>query len=377
MRSVELRNAIAGKLEQLERLMQAHPERRRDLAQDCAARGEPRPFPALILRRDVDIHADEVPERKATGVMEPEERLLEQLSAMIDTLETLNPITPTLSFGHGPGTLAASFGIQVDAELGYQPRGSLPLEKVLAQGMPDPEQSGFLPEIRRDIAAAHDLTPPWIKIGLPDMQGPFNIAHMILGDRVFIAPLEEPEAFHAFMEMITGFFLDVQDRICSWIDLERFRQFPPSSARICECSVNLVSAAFYRKHVLPYDRLIAGHFGSVAIHPCSGPHVFRVTLSELPVSYTEAGFVDRAAAGAISVDDALTEIGQRPVILGIGQELPLGREEAFIQRDLDRARMNSRLLFSYTGMHWKKSDDEMMRAMHQRLDDYWRRSVIG
>jgi hypothetical protein len=57
--------------------------------------------------------------------------------------------------------------------------------------------------------------------------------------------------------------------------------------------------------------------------------------------------------------------------LAIGQELPEGKEEEFIRRDLDRYADNPRLLFCYTGMHWRIKDRSKIRAIHRRLDAYW------
>jgi hypothetical protein len=138
----------------------------------------------------------------------------------------------------------------------------------------------------------------------------------------------------------------------------------------------MMSAKAYEEHVLPHDLRIARHRGRASIHPCSGPHVFRATLRNIPnVVYCEAGFIEKAYASSISVEDALRQIGDRPIILCIGQELPDGREEEFIRRDLDRARTNPRLLFAYTGMHWRSKDQERIRRMHLRLDDYWERNI--
>ena len=88
---------------------------------------------------------------------------------------------------------------------------------------------------------------------------------------------------------------------------------------------------------------------------------------------TEAGFIARTAAGAISVDEALGAIGDRPILLLIGQELPPGQECEFIRRDLDRYAENPRLLFSYTGMHWRRKDRPHIRDIHRRLDAAWSR----
>ena len=242
--------------------------------------------------------------------------------------------------------------------------------------MPDPETSGVLPEIREDIETIQRYTPDWVQIGLPDMQGPFNIAHVLLGEEAFIAPYEEPEKFADLMTLITDFFIAVHERLCRWIDPARLPAFPVIVHRIAECSVNLISSAMYLEHVLPADRRIAKYYGQVAVHPCSGPHVFHATLSNLPnVCYQEAGYIEKTCAGAISVTAALEAIGERPMILNIGEELPLGGEEAVIRAHFNLARRSPRLLFGYTGMYWTRDDEPLMRDLHLRLDDYWETEV--
>jgi len=368
-------DTISAAVEEIGAALDAHPERRMDLAEQAVLAGEPRQFPVLRINFGPDGETPTVP--TIPPVYSAEERLLNSLKGMTGSLELLNPIQPRLGLGKGPGTLPASFGIKLAAALGYTPSGERQIDEVLAEGMPDPETSGILPEIREDIEAALSLTPEWIEIGPPDMQGPFNIAHMILGTEAFELPLIEPGKFNEFMTIVTDFFLEVWANVRRWAGPQRFPNFPNQTCRIAECSLNMVSTQMYLEHVLPHDRRVAEAFGQVAIHPCSGPHVFSETLANLPVVYTEAGEIPKAFAGSIGVDEALAEIGDRSIILSIGQELPEGREEEFIRRDLDRAPGNSRLLFCYTGMHWRERDAEKIRQMHSRLDEYWARKVWG
>ena len=136
--------------------------------------------------------------------------------------------------------------------------------------------------------------------------------------------------------------------------------FPADVNRIAECSVNLISPDLYAEHVLPHDQRIAAYYGQVAVHPCSGPHVFHATLRGLPgVVYQEAGFIEKTCAGSIGVMEALEAIGERPIILSIGEELPPGREEAVIRAHFDLARRNPRLFFNYTGMYWTRDDEPL------------------
>ncbi|MHB9025653.1 MAG: uroporphyrinogen decarboxylase/cobalamine-independent methonine synthase family protein [Armatimonadota bacterium] len=367
---------ITAATEELAAQLAAHPERNSDLAHEYVLRGEPRPYPVFYLWRQADIDAGEGMVRQAPPVRNAEERLLDKLRGATRGLANHNPISARFGIGKGTGTLPASFGIFLDPELGYTPKGSRPLDEVLAEGMPDPETSGIIPEMREDIETTKRLTPDWVGINLPDMQGPFNIAHMILGDEAFFAPYEEPEKFRQLLDIISDFWLAVHANLRKWIGEARFASHPAFSTRITECSVNMVSTDMYLEHILPHDLKIARAFGAIAVHPCSGPHVFHATLNNLPnVVYHEAGFIAKTAAGSITPDEALAAIGDRPIILSIGQELPEGEEEEFIRRDLDRAKTNPRLTFGYTGMHWKTADEAMIREMHLRLDAYWEERV--
>ncbi|HEY3375890.1 MAG TPA: hypothetical protein VGL77_00215 [Armatimonadota bacterium] len=369
---------IAAAIAQVAETLAAHPERRSDLAEEYILRGETRPYPAFYMWRAPDIDAGEHLTQPLPPATTPEERLLRSLRGMTGSLAMLNPIRPVVNLGKGTGTLPSSFGIMLDPALGFTPKGNRPMREVLAEGMPDPETSGIIPDMRADIEAVQRLTPEWVKIALPDMQGPFNIAHMILGDEVFFAPYEEPEEFAAFLTMVTDFFIALHGRLQSWIEPARRVAFPQNNCRVAECSVNMVSKDIYLEHVLPHDQRIATYYGRIAVHPCSGPHVFSATLDNLPnVVYTEAGYIEKAFAGSIRVADAMEALGGRPIILGIGEELPADWDEAerTVQRYFDYAKTNPRLTFGFTGMYWKKGTEDQIRALHLRLDQYWHDNV--
>lgn len=255
----------------------------------------------------------------------------------------------------------------------YAPAFNRTIDQILAEPPPDTANSGLFPEMHARIELIKAQVPARFKIGFPGLQGPFNIAHAIAGSDVFMTPGDDPAKWHALMERITTFWIEARQTLLRWIGEDRLAPIPYTwEPCITECSCNLISADFHKEFVLPYDRRIAAAFGSLHIHPCSGPHIFHATLENLPVAATEAGFIAQTAAGAIAVDEALAAIGQRPILLHIGQELPEGREFAFICRDFDRYREHPRLLFAYTGMHWRRKDRPRIRELHRRLDDYWK-----
>jgi len=360
--------------------LDAHPECRADLSAEAALNGTPYPHATFSLGRFPDIEQGEGKPAAPPPLKSPEQRLLEYLQEAVQPVKMLNPIIPVRGLGKGTGTLAASFGIYLNPELEFTPDGYRPLAEVLQEDMPDAETSGILQEMRDDIEVTKALTPSWLKIKLPDMQGPFNIAHMILGDDAFMAPHIEPDKWKKFMKIITEFSIAVHRTLTRWIGTERLYTHPNNYHRIAECSVNMVSKEFYLDHILEYDQCLVDYYGEVAIHPCSGPHVFKATLDNLEnVIYTEAGnMISPMTAGSIKMEEALEIIGARPIMLCVGEELPEGEEEVIIRRLFNLAAGNQHVCFhGFTGLGWKKGDELAMRNLHQRMNDYYTKIIEG
>lgn len=373
MKESELKNTVSY----VHSLLEENPQRRMDICEDYIQRNEKRPYACLFLNQGQDP-LERKPIRLDTG-KSAEERLQDKLMNIVAPLRLQNPIAPYIVLGVGPGSMIASFGLQMDAALDYTPRGHRTADELIEEGVPDPEKSGMMPQFLEDIDAVLAYTPDFFKIEKPDMQGPFNIAHAVMGDDAFILPYTEPEKFRDVMRIITEFYIRADEVLRRRIGAARRISFPRHRDILAECSCNLVSSDFYKEFVLPYDLEICRYYGEATIHPCSGPHVFYETIRNLPgVVYTEAGeMLAPMAAGCIKVEDALKEIGGRPIVLNIGQELPEGREYEFIRKDFDLAKTNNRLLFGYTGTHFREKDVPHILDIHKRLDDYWAENIYG
>lgn len=361
----------------LDEIMALHPERDGLAAVSAAREGRRRKYAVLTVNylQDPSDRGTAVYDWDLPTVDMPECREAEfarRIVAQTAPLQMLNPVTCGFGIGEGPGTLVTCFGIPLNPETANGPAFTKTIRQVLSEPAPDPSCAGMMAEMHEQIEHAREHLPERFVIAMPDIQGPFNLAHAIVGEEIMLAPYDDPEACHALMERITTFWLAARRNLVDWIGDDRLPWGARSMAHISECSVNLVSEQFYREFILPHDRRIADAYEGVHIHPCSGPHVFHATLNLLPnVVGTEAGWIERTAAGAISVDEALATIGDRPIFLGIGQELPEGAEVDFICRDLDRYAETPRLLFGYTGMHWRKKDIPRIVDIHRKLDAYW------
>ena len=377
-----MENHAQLKLHSLERVcdyaletLRAHPERDLNAARAAVMGGSKRRFPVVGINPLGDPE-DHFIEPEAThwpqvDIQNEEERAVAaEIMGRLKALDQLNPVDLNFDTGKGPGTLITCFGVPLLAEAANTPAYYITPDEVLSMPMPGPE-AGLLRDIHTRIERLKALTPPEFKISLPDCQGPFNIAHSLLGDEAFLLPLTDPPKFHDIMGRISDFWIQAVKTMRGWIGPER-RTVWNQMAFIAECSVNLISRETYEEFALPYDLRIAEAFGAPGIHTCSGPHVFHATLEGIPgIRCTEAGFIAKTAAGCTDVDLAIKAIKGTSVFLNIGQELPKGRELETIVADIDRYQEHPLLLFNYTGMHWRKKDKPLIREIHRQVDAHW------
>ncbi len=357
-------------------MLAAHPERDAAAAYRAALAGERRPHAVMAIGHqnvpgdtfaptgELDLPTVGMGDSRKAG-------LANEIMGMIAPLKLLNPIRLTFNTGKGPGTLATCFDIPLNPETLDTPAFTKSMDAILDASPPDPRTAGLLTSVHEKIRIVKDMTPPNFKIMRPDTQGPFNIAHAIIGEEALLAPYTEPEKFHRLMTRITEFWIEAVRALREAIGAERCSA-EQEHVRICECSCNLISREMYEAFVLPYDLRIADAFGRLDIHTCSGPHVFHETLEGIPnIASTEAGFIARTAAGSTPVDEALEAIKDRPILLQIGQELPEGVELEMIKTDIGRYAGHPRMTFGYSGMHWRKKDRARIREIHQEADAHW------
>jgi hypothetical protein len=362
-------------------MMEAHPERNVLDATLAAMEGKRRKHPCFYLGYqsppdDRTNGTDELALPTVEMPDTPEGNLACEIIQLLNPLKMLNPVTPCLGLGKGTGTLAASFGIPLDPSVGNSPSHTLTFDEILAMPEPDTDSSGLMPEMRKRIEFIKTTLShgKGIYIGEPDMQGPFNIAHAVAGEEILTGPYIDPEKFHAVMARVTELWIQSLKSLRKWIGAEWLYPVQQQVVRIAECSVNLVSAEIYREFILPYDLKIAYAFKQpLLIHTCSGSHVFHATLDNLPdILFTEAGLIKNAVRGWTPVDEALETIGNRPIVLNIGQEIWNSDDtETVIGRDLDLYGEHPRLLFGYTQMGCRAENKPMLRDIHRKLDSRW------
>lgn len=374
----DLAGQTADAIAEVLRLLEERPEDNGMLLfEDLMAGRRPRRCP-LTMGRGASAYelAHQAPKEWGGPPPPPEVALLNALRGIVQGAETGDTYSPCVGADvAGTANVASAFGAEADLGNPYNPGGTknkVPLQAFDDFETPDVNTAGVFPMIKERSLYFREHLPAEIKIGMADLQGPINNAHMIVGTELFLAMRTDPERVHRLLQRITDFMIQCYGTLREWIGEEHRVHFIRDTNCIRECSVNLISREAYREFGLPYDLQIAEFLGEVAIHPCSGLHVYQETMRALPgVRFNEWGRVQAAFAPCVTLDEALAEVGDRQVILRGGDEITEGDPEQLVKEDFARLEEHDAMAFGYCLVKWRKEDEPELRALRRRLVDYY------
>ncbi len=206
-------------LESLEELLdEAHVRRTERLHLDAMAF---RPVPRLPLTL-VYPPAGVTPFPYAEAYEDPEKMLYNELIRTVGGTSTYTSVRigddfpPHVRSNHGIGILSSLFGAHCriinDTMPWVEHLEPDALRKAVSRGVPDLEQAlgkRVLETHRfyRDTLARFPKCSRCIRITQPDLQGPFDIAHLLMGNDVFLAVVDEPGFVHELLALITDTYV--------------------------------------------------------------------------------------------------------------------------------------------------------------------------
>lgn len=211
------------------------------------------------------------------------ERLENPVAMLKDELDGLRPgllleddRVPAVRVQFGTAQVAAAFGCSL-----VTPEHSPPaakkhvLEKssdVYKLEMPSLD-AGWYPKLWEYIEVFKENLPEGVHISHPDIQGPFNTAHLVRGNDIMLDFFDDPGAVDALLDIITDYMIKIVPYIKSKISTDREWFFDwgamwKGTARVCNCSVHMISPEFYCKHVLPRDTRLMEAIGGGRMHYC-------------------------------------------------------------------------------------------------------------
>lgn len=199
-----------------------------------------------------------------------------ELDMLRSHLEIQDDRVPSVRVQFGTAQVAAAFGCRM-----HVPENSLPAagdhvltcaEDVRRLNLPALD-AGWYGKLAEWTELWKANLPEGVHIQHPDIQSAFNSAHLIRGNDILTDFYDQPELVDLLLDRVTDFMLAITRHVKAMIsnDPEWFFDWGAlwkGGARISNCSMQMISPALYREHVLPRDIRFLKGMGGGRMHYC-------------------------------------------------------------------------------------------------------------
>ena len=201
-------------------------------------------------------------------------------------------MVPSIRANLGTGILLACLGLEQESFPDKMPwlNEHLTKEEIIKLSPGDILQRG---SFARGLEMMHyfkEIMGDSIPVYLMDTQGPFDLAHLLLGDELFIQIYDDPSFVHHLMNLCLELGLKthiwMKEAINEPLNSLHHSGFLYSDSfgiRICEDTTVLLNPDHIEEFALYYSRKLARKFGGAWVHYCG----YHESLTDSILSYPE------------------------------------------------------------------------------------------
>ena len=224
---------------------------------------------------------------------DPEKMLINELAGVYVGAMLKDDRTYTIRANYGVGGIASIFGCKTSLTMNNMPWCEPLSEEELLEALDqDIDITAGLGarvfETERfylDVLAEYPNLREAVQLFVSDTQGPFDIAHLVIGHRIYTEIYDDPELVHRVLDKVTEAYIRFtkaqKEMIGEGNDRHSHSQVMiPGGIRICEDSPTNLSPASYLKFCRPYNERLLKEFGGGWIHYCgNGCQIFPHAIS--------------------------------------------------------------------------------------------------
>lgn len=248
---------------------------------------KPDKWPIVMATELTDEQEEMIPNPDFPEAFEdPEMMLCQQIRMAAKIANSNSDGVPSIRANMGTGTLLACIGLEQGVRPGQMPwlKNHLSREQVAALSIDDILIQGTFARALDFIGYFKDVMGDMVDIYCVDTQGPFDLAHLMLGDEVFYLIFEDPELLHHALELCCEIYIRAtkatKEAIGEPQDSMVHGQLyvPNAGVRICEDTTTLIGDEGIEKFALPYTKRVASEFGTAWMHYCGRCDILRDIL---------------------------------------------------------------------------------------------------
>lgn len=223
--------------------------------------------------------------------------LLSSFGSAVNSAEVKDDFPVGIRSNHGVGIVASLFGLNCRIVFDNMPwvdhvADTDAVRRVVDAGLPD-VRGGLVAKVLathqfyREKLANYPVCQQCIRVTQPDLQGPFDIAHLIWGADIFLAVYDEADLVHGLLGLVTEAYIQVWRLLQATVDdaagegfIYLHGQIIPGHALIKDDSCVNLREDTYRDFVRPCDARILSAVGGGGVHFCGrGDHLMDQILT--------------------------------------------------------------------------------------------------
>lgn len=193
----------------------------------------------------------------------------------------------TIRANYGTGIAASLFGSETRLTDDNTMPWSFPisddaLDRILDAGTVDIESSlgGRVFDTERyflETLSRYDKLARCVKVYCCDTQGPFDVAHLVMGHKIYTEIYDNPARVHRLLDITTDAYIrftKAQKELSKEYGDYHYHMthLIRGSIRICDDAGINISAASYREFSKPYNEKVLSELGGGWVHYCGGGH---------------------------------------------------------------------------------------------------------
>ncbi len=198
---------------------------------------------------------------------------------------------PSIRANFGTGILLACVGLEQDVSHDKMPwlQRHLTKEEISKLSPDDIKASGSYAKGLDCMRYFKSVLGERMPVYCMDTQGPFDLAHLMIGDDIFMELYDDPPFVHHLMELCLALGIKTHE------EMKRISGEPHGAhfhsgmlyaenmgIRICEDTTTLISPEAIAEFAMPYTARLAKHFGGAWVHYCGRNDHLTKAICEIP-----------------------------------------------------------------------------------------------
>jgi len=268
-----------------------HIQRSRD--RQCRAwRGEKIDVPLLFIGDKLSKKQEEIPEYDLKQIFFDKAKMLcRETRGACNAGNGRSDSVPSIRANLGTGIMLSCLGLEQETFPDMMPwlHERLTKDQITRLKPDDIKQRGSFARGLEMMRYFKETMGDSLPIYVMDTQGPFDLAHLMMGDDIFLELYDDP----SFVHHLLGICLELDIRAHRWMKEsigEPMTSLHHGNAiysdsfgiRICEDTTALLGDEQIREFAIPYSRKLASEFGGAWVHYCGYNEALTDAILEQP-----------------------------------------------------------------------------------------------